>query len=61
MLALLTSEDRQELTTCTGTVRQLCKSMFPVSYSDKFYQDVLLPEVIEYCQLGVLLIRSHGV
>jgi hypothetical protein len=35
-----------------GTVRKLCSVLFPVSYSDKFYNDVLLPEVAQYCQLG---------
>ena len=35
-----------------GTVRKLNSVIFPVRYSDKFYADILLPEVEDFCQLG---------
>jgi hypothetical protein len=35
-----------------GTVRKLNSVLFPVKYSEKFYQDILLPEVEDYCKLG---------
>ncbi|KZV63807.1 N-acetyltransferase NAT13 [Peniophora sp. CONT] len=34
-----------------GTVRKLNSVLFPVRYSDKFYADVLQPEVEDFCQL----------
>ncbi|EPS97720.1 hypothetical protein FOMPIDRAFT_95650 [Fomitopsis schrenkii] len=34
-----------------GTVRKLNSVLFPIKYSDKFYQDVLLPEAEEFCKL----------
>jgi len=34
-----------------GTVRKLNSVLFPVKYSDKYYQDILQPEVEPFCQL----------
>ncbi|EIW83137.1 N-acetyltransferase NAT13 [Coniophora puteana RWD-64-598 SS2] len=34
-----------------GTVRKLNSVLFPIRYSDKYYQDILRPEVEEFCQL----------
>ncbi|KAI0081244.1 N-acetyltransferase NAT13 [Panus rudis PR-1116 ss-1] len=34
-----------------GTVRKLNSVLFPIRYSEKFYKDVLLPEVEEFCKL----------
>ncbi|KAF8904486.1 acyl-CoA N-acyltransferase [Gymnopilus junonius] len=34
-----------------GTVRKLNSVLFPIKYSEKFYKDILLPEVEEFCQL----------
>jgi len=34
-----------------GTVRKLNSVLFPIKYSEKFYQDILLPEVEEFCKL----------
>lgn len=35
-----------------GTLRKLNSVIFPVTYTERFYADVLLPEAEEYCQLG---------
>lgn len=35
-----------------GTVRKLNSVLFPIKYSEKFYQDILLPEVEDFCKLG---------
>ncbi|KAF8973133.1 hypothetical protein BDZ97DRAFT_1779570 [Flammula alnicola] len=34
-----------------GTVRKLNSVLFPIKYSEKFYSDILLPEVEDFCQL----------
>ncbi|KAJ7772602.1 acyl-CoA N-acyltransferase [Mycena maculata] len=34
-----------------GTVRKLNSVLFPIKYSEKFYQDILLPEVEDFCKL----------
>ncbi|KAH6914301.1 N-acetyltransferase NAT13 [Coprinopsis sp. MPI-PUGE-AT-0042] len=34
-----------------GTVRKLNSVLFPIRYSEKFYQDVLKPEVEDFCKL----------
>ncbi|KZT70979.1 acyl-CoA N-acyltransferase [Daedalea quercina L-15889] len=34
-----------------GTVRKLNSVLFPIKYSEKFYQEVLLPEAEEFCKL----------
>jgi len=34
-----------------GTVRKLNSVLFPIKYSDKFYQDVLSPDAEEFCKL----------
>ncbi|KDQ53464.1 hypothetical protein JAAARDRAFT_161507 [Jaapia argillacea MUCL 33604] len=34
-----------------GTVRKLNSVLFPIKYSEKFYQDILSPEVEDYCKL----------
>ena len=36
-----------------GTVRKLNSVLFPIKYSEKFYQDILLPEVEDFCKLGM--------
>lgn len=38
-----------------GTVRKLNSVLFPIKYSEKFYQDVLLPEAEDFCKLGLSL------
>lgn len=35
-----------------GTVRKLNSVLFPVKYSDKYYHDILQPEVEAFCQLS---------
>lgn len=35
-----------------GTLRKLNSVIFPVTYTERFYSDVLLPEAEEYCQLS---------
>ncbi|KIJ67944.1 hypothetical protein HYDPIDRAFT_107487 [Hydnomerulius pinastri MD-312] len=34
-----------------GTVRKLNSVLFPIKYSEKYYQDILQPEVEAFCQL----------
>jgi len=34
-----------------GTVRKLNSVLFPIKYSEKFYQDILSPEVEGFCKL----------
>jgi len=34
-----------------GTVRKLNSVLFPIKYSEKFYSDILKPEVEDFCQL----------
>ncbi|KAF8160821.1 acyl-CoA N-acyltransferase [Crassisporium funariophilum] len=34
-----------------GTVRKLNAVLFPIKYSEKFYKDILLPEVEDFCKL----------
>ncbi|KAF9454011.1 acyl-CoA N-acyltransferase [Macrolepiota fuliginosa MF-IS2] len=34
-----------------GTVRKLNSVLFPIKYSDKFYQGILQPEVEDFCKL----------
>ncbi|KAK7687058.1 hypothetical protein QCA50_009558 [Cerrena zonata] len=34
-----------------GTVRKLNSVLFPIKYSEKFYQDVLLPQAEDFCKL----------
>ena len=36
-----------------GTVRKLNSVLFPIRYGEKFYKDILLPEVEDFCKLGV--------
>jgi hypothetical protein len=36
-----------------GTVRKLNSVLFPIKYSEKFYSDILLPEVEDFCKLSV--------
>lgn len=36
-----------------GTVRTLNRTIFPIKYSEKFYSEILLPEVEEFCKLSV--------
>ena len=35
-----------------GTVRKLNSVLFPIKYSERFYTDILKPEVEEFCKLG---------
>ncbi|KAI5123674.1 hypothetical protein M0805_001703 [Coniferiporia weirii] len=37
-----------------GTVRVLNSTLFPVKYSERFYRDILLPDVEEFCKLVYL-------
>jgi len=37
-----------------GTVRKLHSVLFPIKYSEKFYQDILSPDVEDFCKLGQL-------
>jgi len=34
-----------------GTVRKLNSVLFPIKYSEKFYSEILLPEVEDFCKL----------
>jgi hypothetical protein len=36
-----------------GTVRKLNSVLFPIKYSEKFYSEILLPEVEDFCKLSV--------
>lgn len=38
-----------------GTVRRLNSVLFPIKYSEKFYQGLLQPEVEDFCKLGANL------
>jgi hypothetical protein len=35
-----------------GTVRKLNSVLFPIKYSEKFYSEILLPEVEDFCKLS---------
>ncbi|PSR74629.1 hypothetical protein PHLCEN_2v9695 [Hermanssonia centrifuga] len=35
----------------TGTVRKLNSVLFPIKYSEKFYNDILQPELEDFCKL----------
>ena len=35
-----------------GVVRKLNSVLFPVKYAEKYYKEILAPEVEEFCQLG---------
>ena len=35
-----------------GTVRKLNSVLFPIKYSERFYQDVQKPDVEDFCKLG---------
>lgn len=35
-----------------GTLRKLNSVLFPIKYSEKFYQSTVLPEHEEYCKLS---------
>jgi len=34
-----------------GIVKRLCSVLFPVTYSEKFFQNILLPECDDFCKL----------
>jgi N-alpha-acetyltransferase 50 len=36
-----------------GTVRRLNSVLFPIKYSEKFYSEILSPEVENFCKLSV--------
>ena len=38
-----------------GTIRKLNSVLFPIKYSEKFYSDILAPEVEDFCQLGAYI------
>ena len=38
---------------CIGTVRKLNSVLFPIKYSEKFYNDIVQPEVEDFCKLSV--------
>ena len=35
-----------------GVVRKLNSVLFPVKYAEKYYKDILAPEIEDFCQLG---------
>jgi len=35
-----------------GVVRKLNSVLFPVKYAEKYYKDILAPEMEDFCQLG---------
>lgn len=39
-----------------GVVRKLNSVLFPIKYAEKYYKDILAPEVEDFCQLGE---RAH--
>ena len=41
-----------------GTIKKLNSVLFPIKYGEKFYADILLPEVEDFCKLGVYLEAS---
>lgn len=49
---LPSTSSRYQLTPTTGTVRKLNSVLFPIKYSEKFYHDILQPEVEEFCKLS---------
>jgi len=46
-----------------GTVRKLNSVLFPIRYSEKFYKDIVAPEVEDFCKLGqiCLVLRICGI
>ncbi|KAG8213718.1 acyl-CoA N-acyltransferase [Butyriboletus roseoflavus] len=44
-----------------GTVRKLNSVLFPVKYSEKYYQDILHSDVEDFCQLGPSLRQGTSV
>ena len=40
-----------------GTVRKLNSVLFPIKYSEKFYHDIVQPELEEFCKLGMYTLR----
>lgn len=47
-----------------GTVRKLNSVLFPIKYSEQFYNEILLPEVEDFCKLSTFrynLLRSISV
>jgi len=43
-----------------GTVRKLNSVLFPIKYSEKFYTDILSPEVEDFCKLGTSISASES-
>jgi hypothetical protein len=39
-----------------GTVRKLNSVLFPIKYSEKFYQEIIQPEVEDFCKLSMWLL-----
>ena len=39
-----------------GTVRKLNSVLFPIKYSEKFYQEIIQPEVEDFCKLSTWLL-----
>ena len=35
-----------------GTVRKLNSVLFPIRYSEKFYNDILATDIEDFCKLG---------
>jgi len=44
-----------------GTVRKLNSVLFPIKYTEKFYEGVLLPEVEDFCKLGIEVSYSSAI
>ena len=41
-----------------GTVRKLNSVLFPIKYSEKFYNDIVQPQVEDFCQLSACIYGS---
>lgn len=43
-----------------GVVRKLNSVLFPIRYAEKYYKDILAPEVEDFCQLGERARKKHS-
>ena len=41
-----------------GTVRKLNSVLFPIKYSEKFYESIQKPELEDFCKLGAWRVLS---
>jgi len=42
-----------------GTVRKLNSVLFPIKYTEKFYEGILSPDVENFCKLGSYLLTDR--